>query len=84
MHEVAMGGHAVDLPWPQPNNPWKLDHTTGGSSSGTAAAVAAGLILGGTGTETVGSICGPAALCGITGIKPTYGRVSPISVSLGP
>ncbi len=76
MHEFAMGGHAVDLPWPQPNNPWKLDHTTGGSSSGTAAAVAAGLILGGTGTETVGSICGPAGLCGITGIKPTYGRVS--------
>src|ERR1700744_3143880 len=46
-HEFAMGGHAFDLPWPQPNNPWHLDHTTAGSSSGTAAAVAAGLILGG-------------------------------------
>ena len=43
-HEFAMGGHAFDLPWPQPNNPWHLDHTTSGSSSGTAAAVAAGLI----------------------------------------
>ena len=75
-HEFAMGGHAFDLPWPQPNNPWHLDHTTSGSSSGTAAAVAAGLILGGTGSETAGSICGPSALCGVTGIKPTYGRVS--------
>lgn len=75
-HEFAMGGHAFDLPWPQPNNPWNVDHTTAGSSSGTSAAVAAGLILGGTGTETAGSICGPSALCGITGIKPTYGRVS--------
>ncbi len=75
-HEFAMGGHAFDLPWPQPNNPWHLAHTTAGSSSGTAAAVAAGLILGGTGSETAGSICGPSALCGITGIKPTYGRVS--------
>ena len=75
-HEFAMGGHAFDLPWPQPNNPWNLEHTTAGSSSGTAAAVAAGLILGGTGTETAGSICGPSALCGITGIKPTYGRIS--------
>lgn len=74
--EFAMGGHAFDLPWPHPKNPWNLEHTTAGSSSGTGAAVAAGLILGGTGTETAGSICGPSALCGITGIKPTYGRVS--------
>jgi aspartyl-tRNA(Asn)/glutamyl-tRNA(Gln) amidotransferase subunit A len=75
-HEFAMGGHAFDLPWPQPNNPWDPSRTTAGSSSGTGAAVAAGLILGGTGTETVGSICGPAALCGVAGLKPTYGRVS--------
>ena len=74
--EFAMGGHAFDLPWPHPKNPWSLEHTTAGSSAGTAAAVAAGLALGGTGTETAGSICGPSALCGITGIKPTYGRVS--------
>jgi aspartyl-tRNA(Asn)/glutamyl-tRNA(Gln) amidotransferase subunit A len=75
-HEFAMGGHSFDLPWPQPNNPWHPERTTAGSSSGTAAAVAAGLVLGGTGTETAGSINGPAALCGITGVKPTYGRVS--------
>jgi aspartyl-tRNA(Asn)/glutamyl-tRNA(Gln) amidotransferase subunit A len=74
-HEFAMGGHSFDLPWPQPSNPWDLERTTAGSSSGTAAAVAAGLVPGGTGTETVGSINGPAALCGITGLKPTYGRV---------
>jgi aspartyl-tRNA(Asn)/glutamyl-tRNA(Gln) amidotransferase subunit A len=73
-------GPGSDLPWPEPNNPWNLDHTTGGSSSGTGAAVAAGLIPGGTGTETVGSISGPSALCGITGIKPTYGRVSRIGI----
>ena len=69
-------GAGYDLPWPPPRNPWNLDRATGGSSSGTGAAVAAGLILGGTGTETAGSICAPSALCGITGIKPTYGRVS--------
>jgi aspartyl-tRNA(Asn)/glutamyl-tRNA(Gln) amidotransferase subunit A len=69
-------GHSTDLPWPQPNNPWNLDHTTGGSSSGTGAAIAAGLIPAGTGTEAMGSICGPSAWCGITGVKPTYGRVS--------
>ena len=74
-HDFAMGGHSFDLPWPQPNNPWDSERTTAGSSSGTAAAVAAGLVLGGTGTETAGSINGPAALCGITGVKPTYGRV---------
>ena len=69
-------GAGFDLPWPPPKNPWNLDRATGGSSSGTGAAVAAGLILGGAGTETAGSICAPSALCGITGIKPTYGRVS--------
>src|SRR5580700_1280204 len=48
-------GAGFDLPWPPPKNPWNLDRATGGSSSGTGAAVAAGLILGGTGTETAGS-----------------------------
>jgi aspartyl-tRNA(Asn)/glutamyl-tRNA(Gln) amidotransferase subunit A len=75
-HEFAIGGHVFDLPWPSASNPWNPDHVTGGSSSGTGAAVAAGLVLGGTGSDTAGSIRGPAALCGITGIKPTYGRVS--------
>ena len=75
-HEFAFGGPSFDLPWPPARNPWNPQHFTGGSSSGTGAAVAAGLILGGTGSDTGGSIRGPAALCGIAGIKPTYGRVS--------
>jgi aspartyl-tRNA(Asn)/glutamyl-tRNA(Gln) amidotransferase subunit A len=75
-HEFAMGGPSFDLPWPPARNPWNPDHFTSGSSSGTGAAVAAGLILGGTGSDTGGSIRGPAAFCGIAGIKPTYGRCS--------
>jgi aspartyl-tRNA(Asn)/glutamyl-tRNA(Gln) amidotransferase subunit A len=75
-HEFAFGGPAFDLPWPPARNPWNPEHFTGGSSSGTGAAVAAGLILGGTGSDTGGSIRSPAALCGITGIKPTYGLCS--------
>jgi aspartyl-tRNA(Asn)/glutamyl-tRNA(Gln) amidotransferase subunit A len=75
-HEFAMGGPSFDLPWPPARNPWNPEHFTGGSSSGTGAAVAAGMILGGTGSDTGGSIRGPAALCGIAGIKPTYGLVS--------
>ena len=75
-HEFAFGGPSFDLPWPPARNPWNPDHFTAGSSSGTAAAVAAGMILGGTGSDTGGSIRGPAALCGITGIKPTYGLCS--------
>src|SRR5580693_1101072 len=75
-HEFAFGGPAFDLPWPPARNPWNTAHFTGGSSSGTGAAVAAGLIMGGTGSDTGGSIRSPAALCGITGIKPTYGLCS--------
>lgn len=75
-HELAVGGPSFDLPWPAARNPWGLDHYTQGSSSGTGAAVAAGMILGGLGTDTGGSIRGPAALCGIAGLKPTYGLVS--------
>ena len=72
-HEFAFGGPSFDLPWPPVRNPWDPAHFTAGSSSGTGAAVAAGFILGGTGSDTGGSIRGPAALCGIAGIKPTYG-----------
>ncbi len=72
-HEFAFGGPSFDLPWPPARNPWDTERFTAGSSSGTGAAVAAGLILGGTGSDTGGSIRGPAALCGIAGIKPTYG-----------
>jgi aspartyl-tRNA(Asn)/glutamyl-tRNA(Gln) amidotransferase subunit A len=75
-HEFAFGGPSFDLPWPPPRNPWDPARFTGGSSSGTGAAVAAGLILGGTGSDTGGSIRGPAALCGLAGLKPTYGRIS--------
>src|SRR5256714_1729969 len=72
----ALGGPSFDLPWPPARNPWNPDHLPGGSSSGAGAAVAAGFVPGAIGTDTGGSIRGPAALCGIAGIKPTYGRVS--------
>lgn len=75
-HEFAIGGPSFDLPWPPARNPWNPAHFTAGSSSGTGAAVAAGMILGGTGSDTGGSIRGPAALCGLAGIKPTYGLCS--------
>ena len=75
-HEFAMGGPSFDVPWPPARNPWNPDHFTGGSSSGTGAAVAAGFVLGGTGSDTGGSIRSPAALCGVTGLKPTYGLIS--------
>ena len=74
--EFALGGPSFDLPWPPARNPWNPDHLPGGSSSGAGAAVAAGFVLGAVGTDTGGSIRGPAALCGIAGIKPTYGLVS--------
>jgi aspartyl-tRNA(Asn)/glutamyl-tRNA(Gln) amidotransferase subunit A len=75
-HEFAMGGPSFDLPWPPARNAWNPEHFTSGSSSGTGAAVAAGMVLGGTGSDTGGSIRGPAALCGLAGIKPTYGLCS--------
>ncbi len=75
-HEFALGGPSFDLPWPPARNPWDTSRFTGGSSSGTGAAVAAGLVLGGTGSDTGGSIRGPAAFCGLAGLKPSYGRVS--------
>ncbi len=75
-HEFADGGPSFDNPWPPSRNPWDTSRFTAGSSSGTGAAVAAGFILGGLGTDTGGSIRGPAALCGIVGLKPTYGLIS--------
>jgi len=86
-HEFALGGPSFDLPWPPARNPWDPTRFTGGSSSGTGAAIAAGFVLGGTGSDTGGSIRTPSAYCGLSGIKPTYGRVSkagilPLSFSL--
>ena len=75
-HEFAHGGPSFDLPWPPARNPWNREHFTGGSSSGSGAAVAAGLVPGALGSDTGGSIRTPAALCGIVGLKPTYGLVS--------
>ncbi len=61
---------------PVTRNPWNLDRTPGGSSSGSAAALACGMCLGATGSQTGGSITRPASYCGVAGIKPTFGRVS--------
>jgi aspartyl-tRNA(Asn)/glutamyl-tRNA(Gln) amidotransferase subunit A len=75
-HEYAHGGPSFDLPWPPARNPWNREHFTAGSSTGSGAALAAGFVLAALGSDTGGSIRGPAALCGIVGLKPTYGLVS--------
>jgi aspartyl-tRNA(Asn)/glutamyl-tRNA(Gln) amidotransferase subunit A len=75
-HEFAVGGPSFDLPFPPARNPWNPDHMPGGSSSGSGAAVAAGLMRMAMGSDTGGSIRGPAAYCGTIGLKPTYGLVS--------
>lgn len=87
MHEFAFGGPSVDAPFPAVRNPWNTAHIPGGSSSGSGAALAAGLCYGALGSDTGGSIRTPSSHCGIVGIKPTYGRVSrygvvPLSWSL--
>ena len=74
--EFAIGGASFDLPWPPARNPWNLAHEPGGSSSGSGAAVASGLAMAAMGTDTGGSIRGPASWCGIAGHKPTYGYLS--------
>ena len=75
-HEFAHGGPSFDLPWPPARNPWHLEHFTGGSSSGSGAALAAGLIPASLGSDTGGSIRGPASFCGLAGLMPTSGLVS--------
>lgn len=87
MHEFAFGGPSVDAPFPAVRNPWDTAYVPGGSSSGSGAALAAGLCLGSLGSDTGGSIRTPSSHCGVVGIKPTYGRVSrygvvPLSWSL--
>lgn len=75
-HEFAHGGPSFDLPWPPARNPWNTDHVTGGSSSGSGAAVAAGFLPAAMGSDTGGSIRNPASLSGTAGFKATYGLVS--------
>ena len=83
--KLAMSSLPIEIP--QPCNPWDTERITGGSSTGAGAAVAAGLCMGAIGEDTAGSIRNPASLCGIVGLKPTYGRISrhglaPLSWSL--
>ena len=76
LHEFATGGPAFDLPWPPARNPWNRDLHPGGSSSGSGAALAAGMAPAALGTDTGGSVRNPATCCGIVGMKPTYGAIS--------
>lgn len=75
LSEFAIGG-TINHPYGTPRNPWDTGRSAGGSSSGSAVAVAGGLCAGSLGSDTGGSIRGPSAFCGIVGLRPTYGRVT--------
>ena len=76
MHEWAKGSHGINPFYGTTHNPWDLKRVPGGSSGGSAVAVAASLCMASIGTDSAGSIRNPASLCGVVGLKPTYGRVS--------
>jgi aspartyl-tRNA(Asn)/glutamyl-tRNA(Gln) amidotransferase subunit A len=80
MHEYALGGTTDNPHWGTCRNPWDITKTPGGSSGGSAVAVATGMAVAALGSDTSGSIRIPAALCGVVGFKPTYGRVSRFGV----
>ena len=87
LHEFAYGGSSMVSAFGEVHNAWNVEHIAGGSSGGSATAVAAGMGYGAIATDTAGSVREPAALCGMVGLKPTYGRVSargviPLSISL--
>ncbi|NRG16212.1 amidase [Rhizobiales bacterium] len=75
-HEFSFGGPSWDLPFPPARNPWNPERYAGGSSSGSGVATAAGMAMATLGSDAAGSIRQPAFFCGITGLKPTFGRVS--------
>ena len=87
LHEFAYGGSSIVSYFGEVHNPWNGAHIAGGSSGGSAAAVACGMGFAALGTDTAGSVREPASQCGVVGLKPTYGRVSlrgviPLSLSL--
>ncbi|MGD9763999.1 MAG: amidase [Candidatus Binatia bacterium] len=76
LHEFAWGGTSINPHYGTPRNPWHPEYISGGSSGGSGVALAGSLALGSLGTDTGGSVRIPSALCGVVGLKPTYGRVS--------
>jgi aspartyl-tRNA(Asn)/glutamyl-tRNA(Gln) amidotransferase subunit A len=87
LHEFAYGGSSIVSHYGEVHNPWNPEHIAGGSSGGSAAAVACGMGCAAIGTDTAGSIREPASQCGVVGLKPTYGRISlrgviPLSLAL--